>query len=190
MHWSGQWNLGFNSTNLLEVRSEPCSKVEVRGGGDDVDECHHGHQANDQVDGDESLVDGPGLLAGAVPGYEVPQSHRGEGDEAVVEGVKQGPDGLHQVQHQGGQEEEEEEDQAGHQAEVENSDSGELDQAGHRTPLSIPDLDRGIEMTELGVHQLQQLVDRSHHLLHQNTEQEQREGYSDEGVDHAEHFSW
>ena len=44
-------------------------------------------------------------------------------------------------------------------------------------------------MTELGVHQLQQLVDRSLHLLHQNTEQEQREGYSDEGVDHAEHFS-
>ena len=159
-------------THRFVVRSEPACKVQLRSVGDDGDDGHDGHQAQDQVDGDQGLVDGASSLVRAVPGYEVTKAYSGEGDEAVVEGVEPGPDGLHHVEEDGGEEEEEEEEEGGDQAEVESSD-----------------LAGGVEVTQPGVHQLQQEVHRPQHLLHQNTQQEESEGNTDEGVDHTEHFS-
>ena len=170
-----KWFLGENvniPTHRLEVRSEPAGEVELRAGGDDTDEGHHADQAEYQVHSHEGLVDGPGLLFRVVPGDEVPEPHRGEGDEAVVEGVEEGPDRLHEVEQEGGEEEEEEEDKAGDQAEVETSD-----------------FERRVKVTQSGVEDVQQEVDRPHQLTHQNTQQEEREGDPNEGVDHTEYFS-
>ena len=99
-------------THRFVVRSEPACEVDLRSVGDHVDDGHDGHQAQDQVDGDQGLVDGPSLLVWAVPGYEVTKADSGEGDEAVVERVEPGPDGLHQVEEEGGQEEEEEDEES------------------------------------------------------------------------------
>ena len=159
-------------THRFVVRSEPACEVELRSVGDHADEGHDGHQAQHQVDGHQGLVDRPALLVRAVPGDEVTKAHSGEGDEAVVESVEPGPDGLHQVEEEGGQEEEEEEEERGDQTKVESSD-----------------LEWRVEMGQPGVHQVQQEVHRSQHLLHQNTQQEESQGDPDEGVDHTEHFS-
>ena len=129
--------LGCFLTHRFVVRSEPAGKVELRSVGDHVDDGHDGHQAQDQVDGDQGLVDGPSLLVWAVPGYEVTKADSGEGDEAVVERVEPGPDGLHQVEEEGGQEEEEEDEERKDHAEVESSD-----------------LDWRVEMAQPRVHQV------------------------------------
>ena len=170
-----KWFLGEDvniPTHRLKVWSEPAGEVELRAGGDDTDDGHHADQAEYQVHSDEGLVDGPALLLRVVPGDEVPEAHRGEGDEAVVEGVEEGPDRLHEVEQEGGEEDEEEEDKAGDQGEVKTSD-----------------FERRVKVTQSGVEDVQQEVDGLHQLTHEDTQQEEREGDPNEGVDHAEHFS-
>ena len=88
------------------LRFEPRSDVNVRVVCDEVDEGHGGHQPQHQVDCDPGLVDRPRLLRRVIAGDEVTQAHCGQRDEAVVEGVKQGPDGLHDVQQDGGDQDE------------------------------------------------------------------------------------
>ena len=102
------------------LRFEPWSFVNVRVVGHEVDEGHDGHQPQHQVDCDPGLVDGPRLLLRVITGDEVTQAHCGQRDEAVVEGVKQGPDRLHDVQQDGGYQDEEDENNTAHQSEMKN----------------------------------------------------------------------
>ena len=102
------------------LRFEPWSDVNVRVVGHEVNEGHDGHQPEHQVDCDPGLVDRPRLLPGIIPRDEITQTHGGQRDEAVVEGVKQGPDWLHDVQQDGGYQDKQEENNTAHQSEMKN----------------------------------------------------------------------
>ena len=119
--------------------------------------------------GGEDLVERPERLVGRVAGDVVSEADGGERDEAVVDRVEVVPVGLHGVEDGGRHEEEEDDEHDGDEEQVEHSD-----------------VERLVQVAQLGVQVLQQPRGRHHEPVHQRRQQHQRHRDADQRVHDAE----
>lgn len=133
---------------------------------------HHEGEPHQQVPSSGDLVDRPVGLVRGVPGDVVAQADRGQGDEAVVQRVQEVPVRLQGGEHRGGRQEEDADQHGAHQEQVQQADVEGL-----------------VQVAQAGVEELQQHGGGHHEPLHQRSQQHERQGDPQHGVQDAENLS-